>query len=419
MLLALTMAVGIASCMTAVTIFSALSGDPLPGISDHLYVVTMDSRTSAEGERPEYKKADSYLTLRDAKALVDARRASEQAALAQSYQRISDLEGKQSTQVMGLVAYGQALDLLGVPLRHGRAWTRTEEEDHVPVVVIDTTLAQSIFGTDDAVGRGIRIGQSVFRVIGVVADWKPRTKFLDLPQSEGQVLGRFQRYFVPAEAALEAGAGPVAVSKCGQESAVISFQPTNVDHCRWLELWVSSITSADVASYRSYLVSYANAQRSAGRFIYPPHVKLYSTSSWMQENHVFPSDVQINTALAGAFLLLCMINVTGLLAAHFMQRKADTAIRRALGATKQQLFIQHLIEAGTLGTAGSALALPLTWLGLQIVRMQPVAYADAAHFNPIAFLSLVLMSLAVGLAVGILPAWHISRLPPALQIKNK
>jgi putative ABC transport system permease protein len=138
----------------------------------------------------------------------------------------------------------------------------------------------------------------------------------------------------------------------------------------------------------------------------------------MTLHHVVPDDVRLNLILAGAFLLLCMVNVAGLLAARFLRRQADVAIRRALGASRRTVFMQHLVETGLLGLLGGTLALPLTWLGLWIVRKQPVAYAEAARFSPAVFASLLLLSLGVGMAVGILPAWRICRLPPAMQIKQ-
>ena len=86
LLLTFTMAIGIASCMTALTIFSALSGEPLPGISPHLQVVTMDAREALNSKDNDYSQPDSYLTLLDAKALVDARRARQHARRQQQSQ---------------------------------------------------------------------------------------------------------------------------------------------------------------------------------------------------------------------------------------------------------------------------------------------------------------------------------------------
>ncbi len=416
-LLTLTMAIGIASCLTALTIFGALSGEPLPGISPHLQVVTMDARDAIDKDNGDYKQPDSYLGLIDAKTLVDAQRARQQVALAQSYTRITDPDGTHAEQARGLMAYGPVLGMLGVPLRQGRPWTAEEQAAQVPVVVIDGDLAQKLFGTEDAVGRTVLMGGRSFRVVGVSAPWKPRTQFLDLSRNQGDVLGQPEQFFVPVQAALAAGVGPLTAGKCGKGAAIISFQSVEVSKCRWLETWVALDSAKAVNAYRRFVVGYADAQHVAGRFVYPPQVALFGVQAWMTTNHVVPDDVGLNLALAGAFLLLCLVNVAGLLAARFLRRQADVTIRRALGASRGDVFAQHLVETAVLGLLGGVLALPLTWLGLWIVRMQPVAYAGAAHFSPMAFAALMLLSLAVGLVVGILPAWRVCRQPPAMQIK--
>lgn len=416
-LLVLTMAIGIASCMTALTIFSALAGEPLPGISPYLYVATVDAREAVDSDNPNYDKPASYLKLRDAKALVDAHRAPQQLALAQSMAQVATSDGKQTDQVAGLMVYGPALSMLGVPLRYGRAWTRAELVARKPVVVIDSELAEKLLGGANAVGRSVRMGTALFHVIGVTAPWQPRTQFLDRPRNEGAVLGQGEQFFVPLLAALDAGVAPTTSGECGDDAPVVSFQSVDVLNCRWLETWVALETPAAVHAWQSYLESYARAQHDAGRFVYPPNAKLYGTHQWMIMHDVIPDDVRLNLLLAGGFLLLCMVNVAGLLAARFLRRQADVAIRRALGASKSHVFAQHLIETGLLGLLGGALSLPLTWFGLWIVRMQPVAYSDAARFSVAAFAWLLLLSLAVGLLVGVLPAWRVCRQPPALQIK--
>ncbi len=416
-LLVLTMAIGIASCMTALTIFGALSGAPLPGISPHLYVVTMDARETVAKDGSDYERPDSLLKLRDAKALVDARRVHRQLAVTRSYTRVGNPDGKHAEQTLGLMAYGPVLDVFGVPLRHGRPWTAAEQAAHDPVVVIDSDLAVKLFGGENAVGRSVEMGRQRFRVIGVTAPWKARTQFLDLTKNANGVLGQNQQFFIPVQAALDAGVGPLTSGECGKGAPVISFQSVDVANCRWLETWVALDSPQAVAAFRQFLSGYAQTQHDAGRFVHPPQPELYGTRAWMALNQVVPDDVRLNLLLAGGFLLLCLVNVAGLLAARFLRRQADVAIRRALGAAKRDVFAQHIVESGMLGLAGGVLALPLTWLGLWIVRMQPVAYAAAATFSPGVFLMLLVLSLAVGLLVGVLPAWRICREPPALQIK--
>ncbi|MBD8871545.1 ABC transporter permease [Rhodanobacter sp. DHB23] len=417
LLLVLTMAIGIAACMTAMTIFRALSGAPLPGVSPYLYVATMDAREEVDKDNPDYKQPDSLLKLVDARVLVDAHRAVQQVAVAQSLTLLGDMDGRKSEQAYGLMAYGLAVQALGVPLRYGRPWTEAELAANAPVLVIDTHVAQKLFGTEDAVGRSVMLGQRSFRVIGVSGEWKPRVQIFNLAENAGSVMGQEENFFVPAQAALDAGVGPLIAGECGKGAPVVSFQSAAVAQCRWMETWVRLDTPSQLADYGRFLAGYADAQHDAGRFAYPPQAKLYGTQAWMTLNRVVPDDVHLNLMLAGAFLLLCLVNVAGLLAARFLRRQGDVAIRRALGASRRDVFVQHLVETGLLGLIGGALALPLTWLGLWIVRMQPVSYAEAARFSPGVFVILFALSVGVGLLVGILPAWRVCRQPPALQIK--
>lgn len=414
-LVVLTMAIGIAACMTALTIFSALEGEPLPGISDHLYVVTMDARVQSSRNGSAYSSPDALLNWRDAEALVDAHRAPA-VALAGSRTQVGTPTEDQSDTVNGLLAHGPVLQELGASLRFGRSWTDEEDAAHAPVAVIGSKLAAKLFGTADAVGRSVEMNKHLFQVIGVTAPWKPRTQFIDTGPDAGP--GDEIDLFVPIGAALDAGVMPAASGECGNSAVNITFGSVDVQQCRWLEVWVSLETSGEVAAYQRFVANYADAQHHAGRFTYPPHAKVIGTLEWMALNHVVPNDVSLNAILAGAFLVLCLINVAGLLTARFLRRQQDVAIRRALGASWLQVFVQHLVEAGLLGLLGGALALPLTMLGMWIVRKQPVSYAEAAHSSPGVFAGLLVLSLAVGMCVGILPAWRVCRLSPAIQIKQ-
>jgi putative ABC transport system permease protein len=110
------------------------NGDPLPGISPHLYVVSMDAREAVDGVKGS-APARSYLKLSDARALVDAARASGQLALAESPSVVSDADdSKHSERATGLMAYGPLLSVLGVPLKYGRPWTPAEQSARAPVV---------------------------------------------------------------------------------------------------------------------------------------------------------------------------------------------------------------------------------------------------------------------------------------------
>src|SRR6202043_2800363 len=95
---------------------------------------------------------------------------------------------------------------------------------------------------------------------------------------------------------------------------------------------------------------------------------LINESQWLVDQQVVGNDDRILVGLAFAFLAVCLINTVGLLLAKFLNGAALTGVRRALGASRRQVFIQHLIEVGALSVLGALLGLLLAWLGLAAVH---------------------------------------------------
>lgn len=140
---------------------------------------------------------------------------------------------------------------------------------------------------------------------------------------------------------------------------------------------------------------------------------------WLNYKHVVPSDVRLQTWLAFAFLVVCLLNTVGLLLAKFLRRSGEIGVRRALGATRRDILTQFLVESGVIGLAGGALGLLLALGGLWMVRLQPASYADLAHLNPLMLVTTFVLALAAGLLAGVLPAWHACRVSPASQLKTQ
>jgi putative ABC transport system permease protein len=121
--------------------------------------------------------------------------------------------------------------------------------------------------------------------------------------------------------------------------------------------------------------------------------------------------------LALGFLLVCLVNTVALLLVKFMRRSSELSVRRAMGASRRDLFAQLLGEAAMIGLGGGLLGLLLAWSGLWIVRQQPAEYAQVAH------LDVPMLGVALGMAVlasvlaGVFPAWRASVLPPARGLK--
>src|SRR5690606_2181559 len=172
-------------------------------------------------------------------------------------------------------------------------------------------------------------------------------------------------------------------------------------------------------AYHDYLTSYSEQQRAAGRFERPTNVRLRSVMEWLDFNRVVPTDVVMQLWLGFGFLLVCLLNTVGLLLAKFLRRSSEIGVRRALGASRAEIFEQCLVEAGTIGLAGGIRGLGLALLGLWAVRQQPASYAELAHLDLGMLLTTFLLAIVASLFAGILPAWRAMQVTPALQLKSQ
>jgi putative ABC transport system permease protein len=127
--------------------------------------------------------------------------------------------------------------------------------------------------------------------------------------------------------------------------------------------------------------------------------------------------VKVQTVLSFAFLVVCLANVVGLLLARFLRHGGEIGLRRALGASRRAVFTQCMLEAGLIGVAGGVGGLLLTLLGLWVIRVQPVAYADLMHLDLAMFMTLFGLSLLASLVAGAIPAYRASSIQPVAQLK--
>ena len=180
-----------------------------------------------------------------------------------------------------------------------------------------------------------------------------------------------------------------------------------------------AVGAAEVAAYRRFLTNYAADQQRAGRFGWAANVRLRDVMQWLEYEHVVPPESRISLIVSLGFFVICLVNTVGLLLAKFMRRAGEIGVRRALGASRREIYMQFLIEAGTVGFAGGLLGLLLTVVGVSGVGLlfKP-QIARLAHVD----LSLMALTLAVAIVATVIaafyPTWRAAHVQPAWHLRS-
>ncbi len=415
-LMVLSIAVGIGTAMTSLTVFHVLSADPLPGKSDRLFYVQTDPRPLGSyqpGDEPS-----SQMTRYDAETLLAQAHGKRQAMMSAGATAVEpDTPSQDPFFAQARFTSSDFFPMFDVPMAQGHAWTQQDDKDHARVAVISTALANKLYGASPAVGRTLTLDGNGFRVAGVLGAWSPNPRFYDLTN---QQYGDVEDVFIPFTTSRDLRMAASGSLSCwGSATGDPEGDYGHDAPCAWVQYWVELASPAQTDDYRAYLRNYADQQRAAGRYQRPANVRLYDVNAWLYHNHVVPEDVRLQVWLALSFLLVCLLNTVGLMLARFLRRSGEIGVRRALGASRAEIFKQCLVEAGITGLVGGVIGLILTAIGLWLVRHQPDDYARLAHLDWSMLGLTFALALLASLLAGLFPAWRAMQIAPAIQLKTQ
>lgn len=415
-LMVLTIAVGIGATMTTLGLYFVLSGDPIPHKSKQLFYPQLEPRSLGKDATLERDPLEQ-MTRYDAEELLRQKRGDRQALMsAGSVTALPTGSTAQPFRVMARYTSADFFPMFDVPLAAGNAWSAADDDGRALVAVIDRKLAQRLYGSEDAVGKELRLPQGVFRVVGLLGNWKPAPRFYDLTS---QRYGGAEQILLPFSTSRVLKLDTQGNMNCWGSSTDGEGNRGLTAPCAWLQYWVE-LDSADKArDYLKYLADYSDTQRASGRFERPTNVRLHDVMGWLDFNRIVPNDVRLQMWLAFGFLLVCLINTVSLLLAKFLRRSGEIGVRRSLGASRADIFKQCLTEAGFIGLAGGVLGLGFAAMGLWLIRQQPDEYAKLAQMDTTTLWMTFVLAVGVSLVAGLLPAWRAMQIPPALQLKSQ
>lgn len=413
-------ALGVAVSTSFVTIWHVLAADPVPGKSDRLHYVRVNSWG---GPQPwdEEGNPPFQMTWQDMRRLlggsdIPVRQTATVHALA--YVRPED-RGQRPFQEPLRLTTADFFSMFDVPFRYGSGWDRSADAKPEAVAVIGSGLNDRLFGGENSVGSTIRLNNRDFKIVGVLAPWRPKVRYYDMV---GNAYEEPEQVFLPI-----GHFRPMALQPAGSRT---SWRPeTGAFHdildsseMLWVQMWVELDGPGEEKAYQAFLDDYARDQKKLGRFSREINNRLSTVVELMEEWEVVPRQAKALAAISALFLVIAALNLIGLFLGKFLARSSVVGVRRALGASRGAIFAQHLVECELVALLGGALGLLLSLGVLALVnRMYQPAGVEETFFelDPQMMLAALGFALLAGAIAGVYPSWRICAIAPARHLKNQ
>ncbi|MBU2882758.1 ABC transporter permease [Psychrosphaera sp. B3R10] len=416
-LMVMAIAIGIGITMTSLSVYHMMSMDPIPHKSDQLFAVQLN--TTDDGN--EWWTSDNVplqLTYKDAMYLHNAETPVRKTASIRTAFTVHMNNQDVKPFLSSVRAAGQDFfTMFDQHFIYGSPWSLAQEKAADAVVVINEETNNKLFGGTNSVGKQIYLDDSIFTVVGVTKQWQIHTKYYDLNNGS---FNAPEPIFIPLTLW-----EPMQLVSRGNTNGwkhenVTTFEGQLQSEMFWVQFWAELPTENDVKQYHDFLFSYLTEQGTKGRYTREkPEFNLQDVNEWMEYNKVVSEDNKILVGLSFMFLAVCLANILGLLLGKFIRRAPEIGVRRALGANKRQIFLQHLVEVSVLGLLGGVIGIGIAQLGLWGVRVTSSQYADLAGMDLTMVLTAPAIAIGACIIAGLYPAWLVCKTQPAIYLKTQ
>ena len=414
-LMVAAIAVGIGASMTIITVNYVMSGNPIPQKSDQLFYVQLDSWDPIDHDNEGFEPPDQ-MTYLDAMALMKAGKAYRQVASNRSGLVLEPQgEGERPFSVTSRNTWADFFPMFDLPFLYGGGWDDSVDDNLEKAVVLSKEINERVFGGENSVGRSLRLNGMDFQVVGVMDKYLPVPRFYDVTTD---AFVEPAELFIPFNIAVEYELPRNGNTSCWKVPDGDGFEAFLNSECAWIQFWAELRNDEEKQDYMAFLNAYTEQQKEMGRFPRPLNNRLSNVMEWMEIEEVVEDDAQVMLGLSLLFLVVCLLNTIGLLLAKFLGKSGDISLRRALGASRGSLFVQHMIESGMIGLGGGVLGIGLTWLGLRGIKMLFGEFVEnLVGLNWVMILTAIGLAIVSALLAGLYPTWRACRIAPASQLK--
>ena len=413
-LMVLAISIGIGITITSLNVYKIMSHNPAGDKNAVLRSVQLWSQGPETWER-----INANITYQDAMNLRSSGLPKRQAALFRTGLAVqSDNENVDPELEDIRVTDSDFFEMFGVNFLHGGSWSKDVDLRGAYQVVIDRSVSEKYFGKSDSVGEVLYLNRKPYQIVGVIENWQLTPKYYD-PTNGGFI--ETESLYVPFSLTPVEEYSVWGNTNGWKFEPLITYNHRLTSEKTWIQYWVELPNANAVDDYRSWVRDYISQQQALGRFTDHENadVQLSTVDMWLELNHVVAEDNKILVALSGLFLCVCLVNILGLLLTKFLKRAPEIGVRRAIGASRIQIFSQYMVEVAMIGLLGGALGLVWAWSLLHVLTTRFHMEDTLTQLDISMWLITPAIAISAALLAGWYPAWVVCRTQPSVYLKSQ
>jgi len=275
------------------------------------------------------------------------------------------------------------LDLRSDEVADGTFFTDDQNKSLARVAVVGMDVRSALFPDEDPLGKTIRIADVPFQVIGLL---KSR------------------------------GAGPAGGSLDNLILVPVNTASRRLFNRDYLTMLIAQVANPERSAETADKVAALLRER---HHIQPPALDDFAltnpAATMAQVARAGSTMTKILTGVAIMALLIGGIVIMSLMSIAVSERRKEIGVRRSVGAARSDIIAQFLFEASFVALVGGIIGVVIGWGGMQFVtRLQKLP--QILVWQP--FAMAILLSVIIGIAFGIYPAWKASRVDPIQALRT-
>ena len=372
---------GTLALVVVMSVLDGVKGSVLKGIND----LGLDGVVVASQREPvdPVEKAKAHLSrglrIEDAAAFDDSENISAMSPVGETRAVVTSGTVTRRIDVYGVTP--EYADIRNRTVSAGRFISERDVETSAPVAVIGYELKHRLFGGEDAIGQRINLGGRRLTVIGV--GQKFDMTFVDDDDMRKEMGGSYIPWSVYRD-------------MFGRASAV------------------SYMLARSVTPEKSVEAEYeATARfRQAHNGIRDTRINNVGKEILKERGQI---EIILRNwrivffAIAGVSLLIGGVGIFSVLKISISERLFEIGLRKSMGATDKEIFVQFLVESVSLSVAGAAVGLAL---GMLVVKLIGGFFPAGLPVSNFGILISTGFAIGVGLFAGLYPSLSAARLEP-------